>query len=167
MTTRSKRFSLWMTLGARQIQVGSYDTAAEAAAVQARMLDAGAVGVTVVDAGAPDADALAGQVGLPWGVMRQPRALDVAGDAADRALAEAQIEDAARRYPVDGALRVWGVQLRRMPGGYAWRPPASLGTCATMEHAQGIAAAQVAVGDAVGDRWYVVIVDGREVSDAS
>lgn len=158
----SKRFSLWLTLGARQVQVGSYDTAAEAEAVQARMLDAGVAGVTLVDAGAPDADALVGQVGLPWGVMRQPRALDVERDAADRALAEAQIESAARRYSVDRALRVWGVQLQRMPGGYIWRPPASLGTCATMERAQEIAAAQVAVGDAVGDRWYIVIVDGRD-----
>lgn len=66
--TLAKRFSLWLTLGQRQVQVGSYDTQAEAAAVQASMIEAGAGGVTIVDAGAPDGDAMEGQVGLPFGV---------------------------------------------------------------------------------------------------
>jgi hypothetical protein len=30
-----------------------------------------------------------------------------------------------------------------------------------MEHAQEIAEGTVAAGEAVGDRWYVVVVDGR------
>jgi hypothetical protein len=159
--TMAKRFSLWLTLGARQVQVGSFDTAAEAEAVQARMIEAGAGGVTVVDAGAPDADARPGQVGLPWPVVRQPLSRESEMDAMDRAEAQAQIEDAARRFPVEGALRVWAVQLRRMPGGYVWRPPTSIATCSTMEHAQEIAEGTVAAGDVVGDRWVVVIVDGR------
>ena len=160
MTTMARRFSLWLAFGQRQVQVGSYDTAAEAEAVQARMVEAGAAGVTVVDAGAPDADALAGQVGLAWPVLRQPTGL-VIDDAADRALALAQIEDAARRFPVQGALRVWGVRGRRVPGGHVWVAPVSLGTCSTMRHAEEIAAGTVAAGEAVGDRWVVVIVDGR------
>jgi len=158
--TMAKRFSLWLTLGARQVQVGSFDTAAEAEAVQARMIEAGAGGVTVVDAGAPDADAKPGQVGLPWPVLRQPPGL-IIDDAADRAAAHARIEDAARRFPVEGALRVWGMQGRRMPGGHVWGAPVSLGTCSTMEHAQQVAEGMVAAGNVVGDRWVVVIVDGR------
>ena len=160
MTTMAKRFSLWLALGVRKVQVGSHDTLAEAEAVQAHMVEAGAAGVTVVDAGAPDADALAGQVGLPWPVLRQPTEL-IIDDAADRAAAHARIEDAARRFPVEGALRVWGMRGRRMPGGHVWGAPASLGTCSTMEHAQEIAEGTVAAGDVVGDRWFVVIVDGR------
>ena len=70
MTTRSKRFSLWVPMLERTVQVGSYDTAAEAEKARGHMIEAGAVGVTVVDAGAPDADAVEGQVGLPWGAQR-------------------------------------------------------------------------------------------------
>ena len=158
--TMAKRFSLWLALGVRKVQVGSYDTLVEAEAVQAHMVEAGAAGVTVVDAGAPDADALAGQVGLPWSVLRQPPEL-IIDDAADRAAAHARIEDAARRFPVEGALRVWGMQGRRMPGGHVWGAPVSLGTCSTMEHAQEIAEGTVRRGEVVGDRWVVVIVDGR------
>jgi hypothetical protein len=159
--TMAKRVSLWVTFGQRQVQVGSYDTAAEAEAVQARMLEAGAAGVTVVDAGAPDGDALAGQVGLPWPVLRQPPSLDAEIEALDREMCHARIEAAARLFPVEGALRVWGMQGRRMPGGHVWGAPVSLGTCSTMEHAQEIAEGTVAAGDVVGDRWVVVIVDGR------
>lgn len=68
MTTMAKRFSLWLPMLVRTVQVGSYDTEAEAEKAREHMIEAGAVGVTVVDAGAPDADALAGQVGLPMGV---------------------------------------------------------------------------------------------------
>lgn len=162
--TMSKRFSLWMTLGVRQVQVGSYDTAAEAAAVQARMLDAGAVGVTVVDAGAPDADALAGQVGLPWVVMRQPPIPDAQIEAQRRARAIELMEAAALLYPVIGALRVWAVTLDVRRG--RWGARESLCTCTTMEAAEEVAAGHLATA-LEGERRYVVIVDGREVSDAS
>lgn len=167
MTTMAKRFSLWLAFGQRQVQVGSHDTLAEAERAREHMIEAGAAGVTVVDAGAPDGDALAGQVGLPWPVLRQPLSLDAENRDADREMAHGAIEDAARRYPVEGALRVWGVQSRRIPGGRRWHPPVSIATCSTMEHAQEIAEGTVAAGEAVGDRWYVVVVDGREVRDAS
>lgn len=165
--TMAKRFSLWLAFGQRQVQVGSYDTAAEAEAVQARMLEAGAAGVAVVDAGAPDADARPGQVGLPWPVLRQPPSLDAEMGALDREMCRARIEDAARRYPVEGALRVWGMRGRRMPSGHVWGAPESIATCSTMAHAEEIAEGTVAAGEVVGDRWVVVIVDGREVRDAS
>lgn len=164
MTTMSKRFSLWLTIGVRQVQVGSYDTAAEAEAVQARMIEAGAVGVTVVDAGAPDADALAGQVGLPWVGMRQPPTPDAQIEAQRRARAIELMEAAALLYPVVGALRVWAVSLDVRLGRYGAREP--LCTCATMEAAEEVAAGHLAAAPA-GERRYVVIVDGREVSRAS
>lgn len=159
--TMAKRFSLWLPLMERTVQVGSYDTAAEAEKARGHMIEAGAVGVEVVDAGAPDADARPGQVGLPWPVLRQPPAYIDEMNALDREMCHARIEDAARRYPVEGALRVWGMHGRRMPGGHVWGAPQSLGTCSTMEHAQEIAEGTVAAGDAVGDRWVVVVVDGR------
>lgn len=162
--TMSKRFSLWLTIGVRQVQVGSYDTAAEAEAVQARMIEAGAVGVTVVDAGAPDADALAGQVGLPWGVMRQPATPQEEVEAARREAAHRLIEVGARLYPVVGALRVWAVSLDVRRG--RWGARESLCTCATMAAAEEVAAGYLAAA-LEGERRYVVIVDGREVSDAS
>ena len=159
--TMAKRFSLWVPLLERTVQVGSYDTEVEAELAREHMIEAGAAGVTVVDAGAPDADALAGQVGLAWPVLRQPPSLDAEMEALDREMCHARIEDAARRFPVEGALRVWGMRGRRMPGGHVWGAPVSLGTCSTMEHAQEIAEGTVAAGEAVGDRWVVVIVDGR------
>lgn len=63
----SKRFSLWLPLMERTVQVGLYDTRDEAEKARRHMIEAGTVGVEVVDAGAPDADTLVGQVGLPMG----------------------------------------------------------------------------------------------------
>lgn len=68
--TMSRRFSVWLVLPGGEVQVGSYDTVEDAEAARDRMIEAGAVGVTIVDAGEPDGDALAGQAGLVWGVGR-------------------------------------------------------------------------------------------------
>lgn len=64
----AKRFALWLPMLERTVQVGSFDTLAEAEKARGHMIEAGAGGVTIVDAGAPDGDAMAGQVGLPMGV---------------------------------------------------------------------------------------------------